>query len=466
MTTAAQRLGDFIAALKVEQLPEATRQAARLHALDALGCGLAAYALGEATYAAAAVAEDGTSGPATAIGASEGLPPTDAAFVNGTLCHALDFDDTHPNSVVHVSAGVVPAALAAAQTHNASGADVLAAIVAGNETSIRLGNAGSGLFHARGFHPTGVCGVFGATAAASRLRGLDGVATAHALGIAGSMASGLLEFLADGSETKRLHPGWAAQAGLAAARLAAHGATGPATVFDGPRGFFATYLHGDQTDLPTQIADLGERWVTPEIAYKPYPACHYTHAPVDALVEILREHPLRPEEIDSIIAFTDATGVSLVCSPPEDKVNPRTPYDAKFSLPYCLAYRLVHGRLDVTSFTPDAIGDPGVRALTPRVGYELKQYAPTPDAFGGGVRVTTRDGRVFEAELRHQRGGAENPLSDEDVLVKYRGNAELALDATNVHTLEEAMLSLELQADAGFVTRLGDAETREGRQCV
>ncbi|MGW1783979.1 MmgE/PrpD family protein [Streptomyces sp. NPDC002143] len=461
MRTAAQRLGDFIAQLKIEQMPAATRRAAVLHALDAIGCGLAAHALGEAPYAAAAAAEAGTTGPATVIGGRVGLPASDAAFVNGTLCHALDYDDTHPGSVVHVSAAVVPAALAAGQAHDATGPDVLSAIVAGNETSVRLGNAGSGLFHARGFHPTGVCGVFGATAAAARVRGLDGDRTAHALGIAGSMASGLLEFLADGSETKRLHPGWAAQAGIAAARLAAHGATGPATVFDGTRGFLAAYLHGDRTDLATQLSDLGDRWVTPEIAYKPYPACHYTHAPVDALADILRAHPLGPDDIESIVGFTDATGMSLVCAPSEDKVFPRTAYDAKFSLPYCLAHRLVHGRLDVTSFTADAVSDPAVRAVTPRVSYELKQYAPTPDAFGGGVRVHARDGRVFEAELRYQRGGSENPLPDQEVVAKYRANASLGLAVEDVRFLEDALLGLEDERGTQFITVLGRAGRRD-----
>ncbi|WP_411152474.1 MmgE/PrpD family protein [Streptomyces sp. A30] len=458
MATAAQCVGDFVARLTVESIPGSVRRAAALHALDALGCGLAAHALGEAGYASAAVQEDGGTGPATAIGSPAGLTPGDAAFVNGTLCHALDFDDTHPNSVVHVSAGVVPAAVAAAQAYGASGADLLAAIVAGNETSIRLGNAGGGLFHARGFHPTGVCGVFGAAAAAARIRGLDGAMTAHALGIAGSMASGLLEFLADGSETKRLHAGWAAQAGIAAARLAAHGATGPATVLDGARGFLAAYLHGADTDLGTQLADLGDRWVTPEIAYKPYPACHYTHAPVDALAELLESGSVHAENVESIVAFTDATGVSLVCAPAEDKVRPRTPYDAKFSLPYCLAHRLVHGRLDVTSFTPEAIGDERVLALTPKVRYELKQYAPAPDAFGGGVRVTTTQGRTFESELRYQRGGAENPLSEEDVIGKYRTNAGLALGDDDLRALEDGLLGLADARDVTFMAVLGRAK--------
>jgi 2-methylcitrate dehydratase PrpD len=460
VTTHSQRLSDFVAQLKIEQIPAATVEHAELHALDALGCGIAAHAFGEAAYALSTVREIGGRGPATAIGATD-LAPADAAFVTGTLCHALDFDDTHPVSVVHVSAGVVPAAVAAAQAAGATGADLLAAIVAGNEVSVRVGNAASGVFHARGFHPTGVCGVFGATAAASRARGLDGVRTADALGIAGSMASGLLEFLSDGSETKRLHPGWAARAGLTAAALAANGATGPATVFEGARGYFATYVHGAPSDLGTQVEDLGSHWVTDEIAYKPYPACHYTHAPVDALAEILASTPLRAEDISSIVGYTDATGVSLVCEPAADKVHPRTAYDAKFSLPYCLATRLVTGSLDVASFTPEAIANAEVAGLTPRISFELRQYNPTPDAFGGGVRVETVDGRVLEHELRYQRGGAENPMTTDDVLAKFRTNAGYGLSSEDVTALERSTLDLPSLQDVSYLDALAAATTRK-----
>lgn len=294
--------------------------------------------------------------------------------------------------------------------------------------------------------------MFGATAAAARARGLDPSQTTHALGIAGSMASGLLEFLADGADTKRLHPGWAAQAGLTATRLAARGATGPATVLEGARGFYAAYLHGVEPELEPQLASLGERWNTPAIAFKPYPACHYTHAPMDALASILRENPLRADEVREVVAFSDSAGVKLVLEPASDKVRPRTAYDAKFSLPYCLSALLVHGSVDVATFTPERIEDPAVLALTPLVSYETREYSPRPDAFGGGVRVTTVDGRVFEAELRHQRGGAENPISEQDVLDKYRSNAGLALTSEHFQGLETAVLSLASQSDLGFLT--------------
>ena len=343
MSTVAQRIARFTVSLRADDLADEVAGAAKLHALDTLGCGIAAHALGEASYATASALEVAGQGRASAIGVPQPLAPSEAAFVNGTLCHALDFDDTHPHSIVHVSASLVPAALAAAQAAGASGADVLAALVAGSETSIRLGTAAGGAFHARGFHPTGVCGVFGATVTAAKLRGLDAETTANALGIAGSMASGLMEFLADGSETKRLHPGFAAQAGLAAARLAAHGATGPATVFEGRFGFYNAYLHRIDADLEGQFGDLGERWETPRIAFKPYPACHYVHAPVDAFASLIDAHGLAVDDIERLIAVSDVTGQSLVLNPLEDKLRPRTVYDANH-FPYRLAARLVHGR--------------------------------------------------------------------------------------------------------------------------
>ncbi len=457
---AAETIARFAVSLEAGDLPAEVVEAAKLHALDTLGCGIAAHALGEASYAAASTLEVAGRGPATAIGVAEPLSPPDAAFVNGTLCHALDFDDTHPHSVVHVSASVVPAALAAAQAHGASAADVVAALVAGSETSIRLGMAAGGAFHARGLHPTCVCGVFGVTVAAARLRGLDAEQTANAIGIAGSVASGLLEFLADGSETKRLHPGFAAQAGLAAARLAAHGATGPATVLEGRFGLFNAYLHGVDADIAGQLADLGERWETPRIAFKPYPACHYVHAPVDALAQLVGEHGLEADAVEQLIAVSDATGESLVLRPLEDKLRPRTVYDAKFSLPYCLAALLVHGRLDVTSFTPEAIADPDVLAVAKRVRYEVKEYAPTPDAFSGGVRVRTRDGRTLEAELRHQRGGSANPMSVDDVVDKYRANARLGLDEADVLRLETLVRSLDSAPDLSEASLLARVRTR------
>lgn len=464
MPTTAETIASFAHGLRLSEVPPDVRDAARLHVLDALGCGLAAASLGIGDYARAAVLERGGGGPASAIGVEHGLSAEDAAFVNGTYCHALDFDDTHSGAVTHVSVTVAPAALAVAEEVGADGADVMAAIVAGNETAVRLGLAAASEFHARGFHPTAICGVFGAAAAAARVRGLDSPTTVNALGIAGSMASGILEYLADGSETKRIHPGWAAQAAITATRLAAHGATGPSSVFEGRFGLYATFLGRADIDVAGQFADLGARWETPRIAFKPFPACHYLHAAVDASRTAVGDGPPDPEDIREIVAVAPPAAVAMVLEPSEAKRRPRTEYEAKFSLPYSVAAMLVHGRVDVTSYTPDAIRDARVLELAARVRYETKDYATYPGSFPGGVRIILRDGRELSHELDHQRGGPEHPMSGPEVVDKFRTNAALAIGDEAHHALERAVLGLGEEGDflpALSAVRRAGAATRQ-----
>jgi 2-methylcitrate dehydratase PrpD len=459
--TAAQRLASFTSSLTIDAIPEAVLDAAKLHLLDTLGTGLAAHGLDVADYARAAVVEPGVSGPATTIGVDGGLPAADAALANGTICHALDFDDTHSGAVAHVSAVVVPAALAVAEEQGSSGAELLTALVAGNEVVIRLGMVAGAGFHARGFHPTAVCGIFGAVAAAARLRGLDATATTNALGIAGSMASGLLEFLADGSATKRLHPGWAAHAGILATRLAAHGATGPATVFEGRFGVYAAYLDRTDVDLGPSLDDLGERWETPNIAFKPYPACHYIHASLDALRELVEAEPIRPEDVEEIVALTTEAGVPLVLEPLSAKHRPRSEYEAKFSLPYSLASLLVRGGVDVATYTANAIAEPGVLELASRARYEVREYETFPKAFPGGVRVRLRDGTIRETELPYQRGGPDNPMTPDEIAEKFVTNASLALGPDAVARLQSAVLGLEGEQRLDALRALGAAAPHE-----
>jgi len=201
MATAANTIADWALGLSHDDIPGEVVEHAKLHFLDTLGCGLAASALGVAGEGRTAMSELGGQGTASVIGLEGGLPAVNAAFANAMLCHGLDFDDTHAESVAHVSTVVVPAVLAAAEQFGASGADALAAIVVANEVVCRIGMAAPGAFHARGFHPTAVCGIFGAVAGIARLAGLDEATTTSALGIAGSFAGGLFVYLADGTPT-------------------------------------------------------------------------------------------------------------------------------------------------------------------------------------------------------------------------------------------------------------------------
>jgi 2-methylcitrate dehydratase PrpD len=449
--TAAQRIAAWTSELTLAAIPAPVLHAAKLHFLDVLGCGLAAHALGIATAGRETMRESGGEPQATVIGGGGRLPAPQAAFANGMLCHGLDFDDTHTDAVCHVSAVMAPASLAAAQARGADGASLLVALVAGNETIARIGMAAPAVFHRRGFHPTSVCGVFGATVAAARLRGLGSAQTVHALGIAGSLASGIFEYLADGSETKPVHAGGAAQAGLLAASLAAHGATGPASVFEGRFGVFAAFADIQAIDLEAALADLGERWETPRIAFKPYPACHYIHAPLDAAIEAARG--VDADRIAEIVLRVPEAAVSLVLEPAADKARPRTAYEAKFSLPYSVAAMLVHGRLDLQSYRDEAIADERVLALASRVRYEVADFPTFPKALPGGARIRLADSRVAEAELAHQRGGPENPMSEADVRAKFRGNARLALTEDDAWRLERQILTLETQEDARGILR-------------
>jgi 2-methylcitrate dehydratase PrpD len=446
---AAERLAEFATTLKLDDVPEDVAHHAKLHLLDTLGCGLAAHATGVATEGRQAMAELGGEQQSTVIGLDARLPGPNAAFANAMLCHGLDFDDTHSDSVSHISTVVCPASLAVGQAQELSGADVLAAIVAGNEVITRIGTAATGKFHARGFHPTAICGIFGATCAAASLTGLDTATTASALGIAGSMASGLFAYLEDGTATKPIHPAWAAHGGILAARLASLGAEGPASVVEGKFGLYHAFLGAErgEIDVDSQLADLGSRWETPRIAYKPFPVCHFMHGSLGAAAEALGGRLLSPDEIADVLVTVPAAGVSLVLEPADAKKAPRSDYEGKFSLQYSVASMLVRGHVSVSDFSDEAIADPAVLAVAGKVRYETPQYPTYPQAFPGGVRVTLADGSSLERDFPHQKGGPENPMSDDEVREKFRLNAELALPAGAVDALEAAVLAFEQQDD-------------------
>jgi 2-methylcitrate dehydratase PrpD len=445
--TAAERFATWALELELEAVPPPIVEAAKLHRLDVVGCGLAAHGLDVATEGRSTMAELGGEPEASVIGLDTRLPAANAAFANAMLCHGLDFDDTHSDSVSHVSTVVVPAALALAEARGASGRELLTAVIAGNEIVTRIGMAKPGAFHERGFHPTAICGIFGATAAAARLGEFSAGEAASALGIAGSMASGLFAYLDDATATKPIHPAWAAHGALLAARLVAHGAEGPPGVLEGRFGVFHAFLD-TRIDLEPQLADLGERWETPRIAFKAYPACHFIHGSLGATATLC--DGVDAGEIEEVVVTVPEAGVSLVLEPAATKVAPRNDYEGKFSLQYSTAAMLVHGRVGLATYTPEALADPRVLDLARKVRYETKEYASYPAAFPGGVRILLRDGRTLEADLPHQLGAPGNPMSPQQVREKFRENAALA--GGGFDRLEE-ILALEEVADVrGLLT--------------
>ncbi|MEO6504634.1 MAG: MmgE/PrpD family protein, partial [Terrimesophilobacter sp.] len=302
--TLARHLAAFAAATTYERLPAEVTDSVRKRILDCLGICIAATALDTSRAAMAWVSAQGGTAQATAIGIDSGVPAVQAAFVNGVLAHSLDYDDTHLPSVLHPSATVIPAALAAAQASGAGGRQTIAAIAVGLEVCVRIGMAGydrpgrTSVFFEHGQHATSICGAMGAAVAAGMLLGLDENALVDVLGVAASMASGIIESNRTGGTVKRMHCGWAAHAGVSAAQLVTLGFTGPPTVLEGRFGFFQAWLHGKYN--PDEITDgLGTVWSVPGIFFKPYPANHFTHAAIDAALA-LRAQGITPEDVESI----------------------------------------------------------------------------------------------------------------------------------------------------------------------
>ena len=448
--TLAEQLAGFTAALRFEALPAEVIASARLRTLDVIGLALAASTFDFARPIIAAV-EAGT-GPCTIIGTNRTAVAASAALANGTLAHGLDFDDTHAASITHASAVVVPTALAIAESAGISGRDVITATVAGYEAVARLGMAAPGAFHARGWHATSTCGAFAAALTAGKLLGLDATRLTHALGLAGSFASGLMEFLEDGSAVKRVHAGWAAHGGVFAATLAAGGVTGPASVLEGRFGFYRTFV--EAAPIAAAFETLGLQWETPRISFKPYPCCHLAHAYIDCALRLREEQRVEPDAIATIECRVPAGEIPIICEPRPTKLQPRTAYEAQFSLPYAVAAAFIDGRVGLDTFTPARLGDERVLALAARVQHVVDPTSTFPDGFPGWVRVRLADGRVVEAREPDGRGGPSRPLSEAAIVHKFRDNAGRALPDIRRDELERAVLSLDGAPDIRKVVAL------------
>jgi 2-methylcitrate dehydratase PrpD len=450
--TLAERLARFAAPLTFEDLPPSVVASVRLRVLDVLGIALAASTQEIAPALHAALEGWQARGDCTVVGAKLGAAPPLAALANGTLAHGLDFDDTHAGSITHASAVVLPAVLAVAESEGVDGRAAVTAAVAGYEAITRLGMAAPGAFHARGWHATSACGPFAAALAAGKTLGLGPAPLTAALGLAGSFASGLMEFLEDGSWSKRLHPGWAAHGGVVAAGLARGGFTGPATILEGRFGFYRAFL-GTAPDRQV-FETLGRDWETPRVGFKPYPCCHLLHAFLDCALALRQSHAPAPEAIARVECRVAAGEVPIVCEPREAKLRPRTAYDAQFSLPYSVAAALLDGRVELETYAPDRLDDQRRLALAARVVHVVDPASDFPRAFPGWIRLHLTDGRVLEAREADGRGGPARPLPASAIVDKFRTNAGRLLPPRHVDELEAAALAVDTLPDVGLLMRL------------
>lgn len=448
----SQRLADWAAALTPAALPDSTREKGRDILVDIAGLCFAAR---HTDYVAAArAAAEG--GPFTVIGQGQGAALPDAALINGTAAHGEDFDDTFEGGPVHSGVVIVPALLAAAERYRLGNDRVMLGLAAGTEVLCRLALTVPKAVHKAGFHPTAVLGTFAATLGICVACGAPPEVTRNALGIAGSMASGIIEYLGDGSWTKRMHPGWSAQSALKAYALAKAGFVGPRQVFEGTHGAFTTFAPSITAQVEHLFADLGRVWVTDTITFKPYPCGTMVQPYIDCAVA-LKRRGVSLEGIESITCKTAEGIVHRLWEPLGQKQRPPTAYAAKFSVPYGVALGLARGAAGLGDFTEEAIVDPALMALAGKVGFEVDPANPYPAAYTGHVRIAYASGQVEEAEQGHMRGGVIDPLSRAEIDAKFAANLAFGGVADGSRVLEICNRIGRMEGDYTLVAGLASA---------
>ena len=418
-TAIAEVLAGKIAALRADTLPPAVRRKCEELLIDVVGL---CVTVRNEDYVKAAIAAWDDEGACTAIGHARTMSAAGAAFVNGTAIHGEDFDDTFEGGPVHAGAVIVPAVLAACERHKPDGPSALLGIAVGVETMCRLSTVAPTLTHKAGFHPTAVFGAMGAAAGVGAALGLTARQLVDALGTVGSMASGIIEYLAEGAWTKRLHPGWAAQSGLRSALLGRAGFIGPRTVFEGVHGFFHGFANTTKGDYDAITGDFGERWVTETLAFKPYPCGTMTHPYIDC-ARRLAAKGIKGSEIKEMVCEVGEGTVHRLWEPLAAKQKPANGYAGKFSTPYCIAAGFVRGNVGLGDFADDAVRDPAVVELAGKVRYQIDPNNPYPKNFTGHIRAVLADGSVVEERQPHMRGGAREPLTRADIDEKFLLNA-------------------------------------------
>lgn len=413
----ATRLADWIAGLEGENLPAGVRDMNERLLLDVVGLCAAAR---DTDYVRAIVAA-AEPGVCTAFGHHERFDMYGAALINGTAAHGEDFDDTFEGGPVHSSAVIIPAVYAACERFNLPGGRALLGTAVGVELLCRLSLVAPKAIHKAGFHPTAVIGTLAAAAAVGASLGLNRDQLASALGIAGSMSSGIIEYLKDGSWTKRMHAGWAAQSGIRAALLAKNGFAGPPTVLEGEHGFFHGFAPSRAPDFDALLRGLGAQWLMTTIAFKPYACGTMTQPYVDCAIE-LAQRGVRADDIESIVCEVGEGTVHRLWEPLAGKQAPPNGYAGKFSTPYCVAVGFRERAAGLSAFTDEKVQEPGILALARKVSYVIDPANPYPDRFTGHIRAKLRDGSVHEIRRDNMRGGAFDPLSREELEAKFAGN--------------------------------------------
>jgi 2-methylcitrate dehydratase PrpD len=438
----SQAIGRFARGLSLAEIPQGVVDKAKLVLLDTLGVALASSTMDFGAMVTRVAEALGGSPDSRLVGSPSKVAAANAVLANGTLAHGLDYDDTLEEAIVHTGCCAGMTALAVGEQVGADGRAILEAAIVGTEVMCKVGLVAPGKFHSRGFHPTALCSTFGAAAAAGKLYGLQLAQWSDAFGLCGSQSSGIIEYLADGTWTKRFHPGWSAHGGVIATLLAREGFRGPAKVFEGTHGFFSSFGGPDEYRFE-KLLELGRIWETPKLTFKSYPCGSISHPYMDCTLKLRQKYAPAPENIVEVVCRTAQGPVHRLWEPLADKQQPVSSYGAKFSLPYSIATMLIRGHAGLEEFTDQAIHDPSVLALAKKVRYELDPTIDYPRHFSGHVKIGMADGSVLEENQAHPRGGFEDPLPPEEIEAKFRANASLRLPPERADQIIEAVARLE-----------------------
>lgn len=441
-TSISDKIADYTLNFSYDAIPKDVREYAKLLIADSLGVGMAAFHLEHAVSAREVARAFGSTGAATMWGTKEKSGMADAVLANAALIHGMDYDDTHVGGVVHPSASVVSTAFTVGEAVGADGKAMLEAIICGYEIIIRLALAARGGFHDRGFHATGILAPFAAACVAAKLLGLPKKTLVNALGICGSQTAALQEFLHDGTWTKKIHPGWGSHAAIYALMLAKGGLTGPYEVLEGGYGLYKSHI-GTVEHVAPAFADLGQKWLTPEIAVKLSPVCHMIHSFSDCIYILMDKHGIKPDDIKEMECRIEKRCFHIVCSPDEAKKRPTTDYGMRFSLPYVAAMSVLTGRMSPKEIDEANMRDPKVLALIDKVRCVEDESKKNVGHFPGWVQITLNDGRSFVHDQRYERGAAQNPIQPGDILKKYKDNATINLSEANAERLMDAVMGLD-----------------------
>jgi 2-methylcitrate dehydratase PrpD len=449
----SKELAVWTCGLRFEELPEDVLAATKLRVLDVIGLALAGAETSFGCSVRDAALAMASPGPCHILGTGDRVGVTAAAFANGAFPQALEFDDTHVESIVHMSSPAVAAALALSEIGPVSGRDLITAVAIGNEISCRVGSVSSGELHRRGFHPTGLFAPFGVSYLAAKLLGLDADEMERAAGICGSFAAGLLECWVDGTQSKFLHSGWAAHSGLMAAFLARAGTTGPAQVFEGRFGMFAAHVQDAQAHRDFSRIDkgLGMHWESRNSSFKPFPAAHVIHPYISAILRLRKQHGIEPRDVERIECPVARFIVGIVCEPTSEKWAPASDSHGRVSLQYTLAEALYRGELGKNAYSEESLRHPEILALARRVEYYTDPQFPGPGRFKGAVKITLKDGRTVEEVEENTRGSAENPMTYEELRAKFDANASEFLDAEARDRVADQIMRLDHLPDASLL---------------